>query len=818
MRTLLLALLAACSADTAGLRAQPIHGDPTPVVQRGPGPVSLPPPLPSSCSSSDLVGISPTDLVAYLGQSDSNCLYYLWTFDAAVAGVLTSDAHVEAVLADITTRAPAWTGPDPDHLQQKLLFSRIRFYHGFYQSASFVGSQILPETAAALDALAANPHLLDPIDEAEGVLYEWMNTADGSELVADYTDVLTAALRAWTGPRVLDYGAELAVYGVAVITSRQLGNGSAAFVAAATPDLLDAFDDAISAGLSGGAPTWMTNNLMWGMGHFALVPALYTDAVARLTSWYQTLTAQDEAWLWAIASLDDFANCQTSVPGLTVCRDDVVPQIEAAVFPNTWTFDDGALVVRTALNEATARRLYHAITEVHAQASRRLRRAAPLASDPNPTLTLKVYASPAQYGAYQPFLYGLSTSNGGIYIEQDGTLYTYDRTPADSIFTLEELVRHEMAHAVLGRWLVDGLWGDAPIYANSRMVFFDEGMAEHLAGATPGAGVVPRAILVDQVAADASRMHVNQLVHITYGDFRFYPYAGLFFAYLDANDPGRLLNLLDAIANSDTGATDAWINAAAADAALDADYQAWLDDLISGAVPSSDPVTDAFPTTAFATVTPATAQRVVRSTPWGAGAVCTVSERDSLGRFTCRGTWTGPRAAPTLAGTWAALDDRANQLTRDISQVVRQRGAGLPRQGNTLHGTVCSTATVTLLGASNMLGEWSCSGTLRPPAPVPTTELQRLTDDVAAAGLGAPTCTPGRCELQLSTTVYAAGTPDPALAAELALRARVLEDRVYTRGAGFHASTSCALSGAMTTTVQGGQKVGRQTAVCETSP
>ena len=71
----------------------------------------------------------------------------------------------------------------------------------------------------------------------------------------------------------------------------------------------------------------------------------------------------------------------------------------------------------------------------------------PVPGDDNENLTLVVYGSPADYQAYQGFLYdGLPTNNGGIYIETMGTLFTYDRTEEESFLTLEELLRHEYVH------------------------------------------------------------------------------------------------------------------------------------------------------------------------------------------------------------------------------------------------------------------------------------------------------------------------------------------------------------------------------------
>ena len=79
-----------------------------------------------------------------------------------------------------------------------------------------------------------------------------------------------------------------------------------------------------------------------------------------------------------------------------------------------------------------------------------------------------IYGSRAEYQAYQGFLYGLSTSNGGIYIEPWGTFFTYQRTPQESN-TLEELFRHEYVDLV-ARHLIEGMWGESgSIYDGGRI-------------------------------------------------------------------------------------------------------------------------------------------------------------------------------------------------------------------------------------------------------------------------------------------------------------------------------------------------------------
>ena len=92
-----------------------------------------------------------------------------------------------------------------------------------------------------------------------------------------------------------------------------------------------------------------------------------------------------------------------------------------------------------------------------------------------------IYNSTAEY-QFNRQLYGYETNNGGLYIEGTGTFFTYERTPEESIYSLEELFRHEFTHYLQGRYEVPG-YGDKGKYMKmKRLSWFEEGNAEFLQG------------------------------------------------------------------------------------------------------------------------------------------------------------------------------------------------------------------------------------------------------------------------------------------------------------------------------------------------
>lgn len=106
---------------------------------------------------------------------------------------------------------------------------------------------------------------------------------------------------------------------------------------------------------------------------------------------------------------------------------------------------------------------------------------APVAGDANATAVVVVFATMAEYQDYMNAFVGYAAYAGGLYLEGSGTLYTFERTPQESTYTLEELLQHEYAHRLQARHVFPGLWGDSG-YFDQAKGWADEGSAEFFAG------------------------------------------------------------------------------------------------------------------------------------------------------------------------------------------------------------------------------------------------------------------------------------------------------------------------------------------------
>jgi hypothetical protein len=511
-------------------------------------------------SSADVLDLSPDELASYVASQDFDSLRFLWTLDDNVRSVFT-DAHILRVSSEFSARSALYDGTNTQHLRELLFFVRVAHYHGFYDSdldVSGTRSGIVED----FDAFSSSPHLNDLNTEASQIVRH-------KHVLSDYSsDPL----------RQLAENSEQAstVYSVMVAlgrTTHPLYDPQDFFDA----ELLDLLTPYTTTSSHQPHDEYLVNNAIWTIGQFARVDGFQEDVAIILTDVMDTNSTSSTEYLWAVKGLELYGGGQNS-RGEAVSMDTHRDDADALLFPNSFSFDDGSLVIQTPLELDDAQSIFDAVQDVKAQFQIIADTSTPVPGDSNEALTAVVYGSIEAYQDYQPVLNDLSTSNGGIYIEQDGTFYTYERTPDESSFTLEELFRHEYVHYLVGRFVFEGDWGSTAFYSNNRLVWFDEGFAEFLAGSTAD-GVTLRSTNIADIENDGTdRLTINELVNSTYGDgFKFYRYGGAFFSFLHDNHTDRLSDLLTHARTSDITNFDLWVDDVQDDEILEEEFQDYLD-------------------------------------------------------------------------------------------------------------------------------------------------------------------------------------------------------------------------------------------------
>ncbi|MCX4586006.1 collagenase [Streptomyces sp. NBC_01481] len=603
------------------------------------------------CTLDGITRLAPEQLADFLADpavTADGCLRDLiWTWDARLTPVM-SDAHVQAVGRRISSLAAAHDGRNGTHLLEMFTYLHAVVYHDF--SRPEIDITDVPTTEilrrAIYDFGSAARTFQVTRTNAE-TLREALYTGSAPGLRHSQLGLIRKVLATMDRYHKGQYdnaswgGAALAALSVNYLGIYP-GNRDSAFhnVVTENPSYRASFRAfADYTHLKGTVNEWVVRDALGEYGRFGQVDALKARIVPDLGALLPVARANfgDGSRPWA--SLVSWLNFYEACKPYAVCKED----IERKIFPYTYTYDNGAIKVRTGLDRATVDQLYYASKQVRAQFHRVLGTEQPLAGDTNTSLTIVLYGSRADYEVYHPILTGMGTQNGGIYIERGATFYTYQRrVPQDSSLTLEELFRHEYVHYLNGRWAVPGYFGEGPWYSGDRTTAMDEGTAEFFDGATRDDGIKVRKSLVRGIINDTAgggpRMTVNQLLHATYdGDgFRFYNYAGTFFEYLWTERPALLREMYGYLRANDPAGFDAWRTRLGGDAALQRAYDSFLDAQIAK-------IDDLFvPNTTFTPndrLRDATSEAVRQSfaTATYADPVCSEGGEPGKRRFTCTG-------------------------------------------------------------------------------------------------------------------------------------------------------------------------------------
>ncbi|MET9536164.1 collagenase [Streptomyces sp. NPDC006553] len=548
------------------------------------------------CTLDGITGLGPEQFADFLADPAvlaDDCLRGLiWTWDARLTPVM-SDAHVQAVARRISGLAAAHDGRNSSHLEEMFTYLHAVAYHDY--SRGEIDITDAPTVNAMRQAVADFGNAARTFDVTKSnavTLREALYAASAPGLRQHQLGLIKRVLATMDPSHAATHldpswaGAALAALSVNYLGVYP-GNQDAAFHAAATADpayraVFKAF--AGYSHLKGTANDWVARDAVSEYGRFGEIPGLRTEITAELGGLLgqvvTTFGRGSQQWAKVVSWLNYFDACKP----YGVCKAD----IEAQIFPYTYTYDNGAIKVRTGLDRATVDQLYYASKQVKAQFHRVVGTEQPLAGDPNTTLTIVLYGSRADYENYHPILTGMDTNNGGIYIERGATFYTYQRrVPQDSSLTLEELFRHEYTHYLNGRYAVPGFFGEGPWYQGDRTTFMDEGTAEFFDGATRSDGIKVRKSLVRGVINDTAgggpRMNLRQILNATYaGDgFRFYNYAGTFFEFLWTEKPSLIREMYTHLRNNDVAGYDAWRTRLGADTNLQRDYDRFLDTQIA---------------------------------------------------------------------------------------------------------------------------------------------------------------------------------------------------------------------------------------------
>ncbi|PGU09200.1 collagenase [Bacillus cereus] len=551
--------------------------------------------LKQSYTLAELDKMPDNELINTLSKISWNQITDLFQFNQDTKAFYENKECMNVIINELGQRGRAFTKEDSKGIETFVEVLRSAFYVGYYNNElNYLKERGFHDKCLpALKAIAKNPNFTLGTAEQDRVVAAYgklISNASSDTETVQYAVNILKQYNDNLSTYVSDYAKGQAVYeivkGIDYDIQSYLQDTNKKPNETMWYGKIDTFINEVSrialVGKVTNENSWLINNGIYyagRLGKFHSNPNKGLEVITQAMSLYPRLSG---AYFVAVEQIKtNYGGKDYS--GNEVDLQKIREEGKQQYLPKTYIFDDGSIVFKTGdkVTEEKIKRLYWAAKEVKAQYHRVIGNDKALEpGNADDVLTIVIYNNPDEYQLNRQ-LYGYETNNGGIYIEEKGTFFTYERTPKQSIYSLEELFRHEFTHYLQGRYEVPGLFGSGEMYQNERLTWFQEGNAEFFAGSTRTNNVVPRKSIISGLSSDpASRYTAKQTLFAKYGSWDFYKYSFALQSYLYNHQFGTFDKLQDLIRANDVRNYDAYRESLSKNTQLNAEYQTYMQQLI----------------------------------------------------------------------------------------------------------------------------------------------------------------------------------------------------------------------------------------------
>ena len=684
------------------------------------------------CASVDVAALEGDALVDSLRTTSENCLgqdLYLSNNPSIRDDLPTifSDRNMQSVFAAIERLSVTYDGTNGTGMLQLWFFVRIGYnYHRFFPEESGVGPFDLATDeayVAASDAFAASDHFNAPNDVAARILRHYFQTAFSAGMRQHHLAPVKQVLSGFTPERAvtLDHAWATQPWSFITVLLRVYGafrdqdqgilaNQEFMDALANDPEFVEVmlqvtrydFFFFLEESDSPSSRLHLLETAIQILVRLTRFDSLREAAIAALASVLSDHERLSSPFLVAAQGIEEHVNCAS----LNICRDVLEEEILARAVPNSYRFDDGALLFQTSLDPEVVRPWYQAIKEVRAQFHRLVETDDAVRNDRG-VFTARVYGTREEYIAFEAYLSRADTRgihSGGFY--SLGTMHTFfkDRSAGYSGHDTERTVRHEYVHYLADRFGLGSLGGP----------WFDEGLAEFLAGSTQAEGMLIYRNSMDQIAANYNsqnsrhRLDPAGIFQSSYGgegfeSGLFYYYADLFFHFMHQQRRTELLELLDLVRSGDRAAYDALIAAWTEDTQVAADYDAFLDEQVASRDQLGEFSAQSIDPAALTSDSAAEIEAALQRINGHLGMDCQNQATEPDPRFECGGSL---QAESQFTGDRGAINEHLNSLLdRSITAAV---------EDGRINNFGYMTCYFTDVAGSPPVADLRCEGPLRP--------------------------------------------------------------------------------------------------------
>ncbi|WP_371496472.1 collagenase [Kitasatospora sp. NBC_00374] len=440
----------------------------------------------ASCNVSDFASKTGSALVQQVKSVPVDCVNTLFGLLGADANAVFREAQMVSVANALRDVSAAYPGDNTTSAGQLVLFLRAGYYVQWYHPADVgaYGTPLKTATRAALDAFYASAHSGDVTEANGATLSEAVILIDSAGENARYLSVVKRLLNGYNSTYNSSWSMVNAVNNTYTVLWRGHQNADYQAAVQADPSITDTLVNfaVTNFALLGTDRGYLAANSGLELGRFLNYPSLLTKVRPQVKSLLDrsSITGASSAlWVNLAVATDTYDQANCSYYG--TCN--LGPRLRAAILTINYTCSPSIRIVAQQVGAADLAATCTSLVNQDAYFHSVLKDNGPVANDGNTTIEVVVFHSSSDYQTYAGPIFGISTNNGGMYLEGDPAaagnqprFIAYEAEWVRPGFQVWNL-NHEYTHYLDGRY---DMYGDFDAGSATPTVWWSEGLAEYV--------------------------------------------------------------------------------------------------------------------------------------------------------------------------------------------------------------------------------------------------------------------------------------------------------------------------------------------------
>lgn len=493
----------------------------------------------SDCDLSQFMTDDAQQLINAIETQGVDCINRLFTADSQTKEQTYTSENMITAANRVQSLSAGYSGNGDEDIQSYFLFIRAGYFVEFYNDNVSFTSNVTPAVKVAIDQFATNPYFYSNSDEHGKVLGEVIITMDSSGLQHEYIHVIKNWLSRWDESYAANWNMRSAVNNVFTLLFRgQWNDQFVAKIGSDTQLVTDLRNFTMKSWMIDSDAEFMINNAAAELSRLkmysntAIQPSV-DSGLEQIFNTYEMYGYGDGIWLNAANNADHYADCADY--GICGFKDELEVRALSQNHSCSDTIKIRSQDMSTEQFQAACEKLgveenlFHNMMQTNQQ---------PVADDYNDFLQVNIFDSDTDYKKYAGIIFGISTDNGGMYLEGDPSVQdnqanfvAYEASygnPDHYVWNLE----HEYVHYLDGRFNLYGGF-NAPTEA---VVWWTEGAAEYVSKLDDNQAAI-------DTIKDGSTYSLSEVFETTYnnGDSdRIYHWGYLAVRFMFENHPDEV--------------------------------------------------------------------------------------------------------------------------------------------------------------------------------------------------------------------------------------------------------------------------------------